>query len=376
MSIPFIDLKAQYARIEQTIQDNIKKVLDHGQYVMGAEIKELEEKLAEYCGTKYAVACASGTDALTMSLLALGIGRGDAVFTSAFTFFATGETIAMIGATPIFVDVDPRTMNMDCEKLQEAIDKVKAEGKLKATAIMPVDIFGMPCDYDAMMPIAEAEGLKVIEDAAQAFGADFKGKRCCSYGEIGCTSFFPAKPLGCYGDGGMCFTDDEKLYELLLSVRVHGQGKDKYENVRFGVTGRMDTMQAAILLPKFDLFPEELEKRNEIAAYYNERLGVSEEMAVPFIPEGLKSCWAQYTLIAKDEATQEKLVKALQDASIPVARYYPLPLHMQKAFDYLEYKPEDLPVTYELSKTVFSLPMHPYLTKEMQDTICDTLLNA
>jgi dTDP-4-amino-4,6-dideoxygalactose transaminase len=375
MSMPFVDLKAQYARIEKAVNDNIRAVLEHGRYIGGPEITELERRCAEFAGAKHALACGSGTDALLLAYLALGIGPGDAVFTTPFTFMATAETITLLGATPVFVDIDPVTFNMDPAKLAAAIDDVRlARPELTPKAVVPVDLFGLPVDYDALLPIAEAAGLKVVVDAAQSFGATLHGKVTASMGHVGCTSFFPAKPLGCYGDGGMCFTDSDETYDALFSLRVHGQNvEDKYDNIRIGLNARMDSIQAGILLPKLDLFPEEIGLRNDVAARYSERLAGS-ALVTPTVPEGMRSVWAQYSILARDEAHRAELQARLQERGVPTAIYYPIPLHLQTAYKDLGYKPGDMPVCEAIGGRIFSLPFHPYLAAEDQDRVCEGLL--
>ena len=394
----FIDLHAQQQRIRETIDARIRTVLDHGQYIMGPEIKELESKLAGYVGVKHALGCASGTDALLMALMALGVGPGDVIFTSPFTFIATAEVISLLGATPVFVDIDKRTFNIDPQKLEQAIIAVKRNDKssyplslsthsspftarplsphpspLTPKAIIPVDLFGLLADYAAIEKIASKHGLKTIEDAAQSFGAEYKGKRACSFGNIGCTSFFPAKPLGCYGDGGMCFTNDDTAAEIMDSIRVHGKGNHKYENVRIGINGRLDTLQAAILLAKFGIFSEEIELRQKVAGGYTRTL---QELSVvpPYIPSGMKSAWAQYSILAKDEKHRLTLQAKLKDGGVPTAIYYPKPLHLQTAFSYLGYRQGDFPVSEDCASRIFSLPMHPYLPGEDQQRIVRLLL--
>ncbi|MCB2192812.1 MAG: DegT/DnrJ/EryC1/StrS family aminotransferase [Deltaproteobacteria bacterium] len=370
----FIDLKAQQQLIRQKIEDNIKQVLDHGRYIMGPEIGELEEKLAAYVGAKHAIGCASGTDALTLALLALEIGPGDAVFTSPFTFFATGEVIALLGATPVFVDIDPVTFNIDPALLTPAIQAVKERGDLEPKAIMPVDLFGLPADYDAINKIAEQNGLTVVEDAAQAMGGEYQGKMACSLGALGCTSFFPAKPLGGYGDGGMVFCDDDELDRMLRSLRVHGQGEDKYDNVRLGINGRLDTMQAAILLAKLELLPKEMEQRQEVAQRYAEMIATSgAALTPPQVPSGCASAWAQYSVLAESQATRAEFIERLKAAGIPSAIYYPKPLHLQTAFAYLGLQAGDFPHSESAGERIFSLPMHPYLAVEDQEKIVAAL---
>jgi UDP-2-acetamido-2-deoxy-ribo-hexuluronate aminotransferase len=353
---------------------------------MGPEIKEFESKLAAYVGVKHALGCASGTDALLMALMALATGPGDAIFTSPFTFIATTEVICLLGATPIFVDIDPRTFNLDSEKLDQAIIALKKNdgslyplprrphaSPLTPKAVIPVDLFGLTADYDAIQAVTEKYGLKVIEDAAQSFGAEFKGARACSFGNIACTSFFPAKPLGCYGDGGMCFTSDDGFADIMDSIRVHGKGNHKYDNVRVGINGRLDSLQAAILIAKFDIFPEEIELRQKVAAGYSRGLGEESKVIPPQIPVGYKSSWAQYSVLARDESHRSELQSRLKKAGIPTAIYYPKPLHLQTAFSYLGYQQGDFPVSEDCASRIFSLPMHPYLKPEDQDKIIKLL---
>ncbi|HPO62267.1 MAG TPA: DegT/DnrJ/EryC1/StrS family aminotransferase [Candidatus Kapabacteria bacterium] len=367
----FIDLKSQYLRIKDMVSNNIQTVLNSGQYIMGAEISQLEKELSVYVGVKHCLSCASGTDALLIPLMAWGIGEGDAVFTTPFTFIATAEVISLVGATPIFVDIDRDTFNINPELLDEAIQKVKNERKLNTKAIIPVDLFGLCANYSRINEIAKKHNLIVLEDAAQAFGAVQNGKKSCSFGTAAATSFFPAKPLGCYGDGGAVFTDDDNLIEIMKSIRIHGQGSDKYENVRIGLNGRMDTIQAAVLLAKLTIFDEEIELRNIIAKRYNELL--KDKLVVPFTPEDNISVWAQYSVLAKSSEERQKIQDALKQKGIPTAIYYPIPLHLQKAYSYLNYKQGDFPVSEEIAKRVFSLPMHPYLTEEEQKNICNAI---
>jgi UDP-2-acetamido-2-deoxy-ribo-hexuluronate aminotransferase len=377
----FIDLPAQQRRISEKLHANIARVLSHGQYINGPEVRELEATLAAYVGAEHAVGCASGTDALLMALMALEIGPGDAVFTTPFTFVATAEVISLLGATPVFVDIDPATFNIDPAKLDQAIDAVEkgdpalhplpgpAGGQLRPRAVIPVDLFGLPADYDAIEAVTALRGIDVIEDAAQSFGGEYGERKAGSFGAIACTSFFPAKPLGCYGDGGMCFTDDDHVAEILRSIRVHGQGSDKYENVRIGINGRLDTLQAAILLAKFEIFPEEIDLRQEVSQRYDDLL--SGAVITPEIPEGYKSAWAQYSILARDIAERSGLMAKLKEAGIPTAVYYPKPLHRQTAFAYLDYKEGDFPVSEDCAGRIFSLPMHPYLAAGDQSRIAE-----
>jgi len=389
----FIDLKTQQKRIKQHLDANIQKVLAHGNYIMGPEIKELETKLATYVGVKHAVACASGTDALLMALMALNIGPGDAVFTTPFTFIATAEVISLLGATPVFVDIDPKTFNIDPAKLVLAIKALKSNNtsiyplpltpdssRLTPRGVIPVDLFGLPANYDAIDKIAKENNMFVVEDAAQSFGAKYQDKMACAFGNIACTSFFPAKPLGCYGDGGMCFTDDAALAAALDSIRVHGKGSHKYDNARIGINGRLDTLQAAILLAKFAIFPEEVELRNQVAQRYASLLTPhashsthDPSLLTPFVPAGYKSVWAQYSLLAKDDAHRAALMEKLKVAGIPTAIYYPKPLHLQTAFAPLGYAPGAFPVSEDAASRIFSLPMHPYLQESDQNLIINAL---
>ena len=380
----FIDLAAQQERIRERIEANIAAVLDHGRYMMGPEIQSLEEKLAQYVGVKHAISCASGTDALLLALMAYEIGPGDAIFTTPFTFIATGEVISLLGATPVFVDIDPRTFNIDPSKLETAVlailDNQATEHPLpqSGAALVPrgiiaVDLFGLPADYDNLNAIAGRHGLFVLEDAAQSFGAEYKGKKACNLAQIGGTSFFPAKPLGCYGDGGMCFSDDDNLYEIMMSLRVHGKGTHKYDNVRIGMNGRMDTLQAAVLLAKFDIFPEEIELRQQVASRYSQLLNQQAEVQAPVVPEKITSAWAQYSVLARDETHRTQLQAKLKEAGVPTAIYYPKPLHLQTAFKSLGYKEGDFPISEDFSSRIFSLPMHPYLSDSDQEIIVKNL---
>ncbi len=382
-----IDLEAQQARIRAQLEKRIHKVLDHGTYIMGPEITELEGCLSDFAGVDHAVACASGTDALLMALMALGVGPGHAVFTTPFTFIATAEVIALIGATPVFVDVDPETFNMDALQLSKAIEALAAadntiyplpeagkRGSLAPKGIIAVDLFGLPVDYTAIRDIARKNGLFLIGDSAQSLGAEYKGKKAIAFSHIACTSFFPAKPLGGYGDGGMCFTGDEELARSIRSIRVHGKGAHKYDNTRIGINGRMDTLQAAILLAKFEVFPEEIELRQAAADRYTRLLSDIRTIKTPTVPEGCKSAWAQYSILAGNNQQRNALQRALKAMDIPTAVYYPLPLHLQRAFAYLCYPKTAFPVSESLSERIFSLPMHPYLTRDQQMSIAAGLL--
>lgn len=356
----FIDLKAQQDRIRDEIKVNIDKVLTHGKYIMGPEVLELENKLAGYVGVRHCISCASGTDAILMALMAKGIGPGDAVFTTPFTFIATAEVISLLGATPVFVDIDERTFNLDPVKLETAIKEFSIEG-LTPKAVIPVDLFGLPADFNDINRIANENNLIVIEDAAQGLGGIYNGKKACSLGDIGTTSFFPAKPLGCYGDGGAIFTNDDEVAEILKSIRVHGKGNTKYDNVRIGINGRLDTIQAAILLPKLSIFEDEIEIRQAVARKYMDGLG--ENVINPFVPEGYRSAWAQYTIMTDRRV---ELMEYLKDVNVPFAIYYPKPLHLQDAFRGLGYLYGDFLVSERCSERVVSLPIHPYLSNENQ----------
>ncbi|EGG29037.1 DegT/DnrJ/EryC1/StrS family protein [Aequoribacter fuscus] len=352
----FIDLAAQYQYLKEKIDARIQAVLDHGQYIMGPEVEELESKLSEYVGVKNTVSCANGTDALTLALMVLDVKQGDAVFCPTFTFFATAEAIAFEGATPIFVDSNKDTFNICPQDLEKRIQHVINEGKLRPKAIIAVDLFGLPANYPALRKIADKYDLKIIEDAAQGFGGEINGKRAGSFGDISTTSFFPAKPLGCYGDGGAVFTDNDEFAELLISYRVHGKGKDKYDNVRIGMNSRLDTIQAAILLEKLEAFPSELKARNKVAQHYNEEL--SNLYNIPTIPRNYLSSWAQYTLQVDD---RDQVMAEFKAKGVPTMIYYGTCMHQQTAFRHLNYTDEDFPVATKLSDTVLSLPMHPYL---------------
>ncbi|WP_425429685.1 DegT/DnrJ/EryC1/StrS family aminotransferase [Desulfuromusa kysingii] len=359
----FTDLHAQQKRIRPQIDAAIKKVLDHGQYIMGPEVAELEGRLAEFVGVKHCISVASGTDALLMALMAYDVGPGDAVFTTPFTFVATGEVISLLGATPVFVDIDPRTFSIDPQKLEESIINFDQRSTINGQSltpkgVIPVDLFGLPADYDAINELAKKHDMFVLEDAAQGFGGVYKGRRAASLADVATTSFFPAKPLGCYGDGGAIFTDDDELADILCSIRVHGKGTDKYDNVRIGINGRLDTIQAAILLQKIDIFPSELEARQRVAQTYSKLLQVVPSVLTPVIPDSYASAWAQYSILIQD---RDGLQKKLKDASVPTGIYYSKPLHFQAAYLEIGHSPGDFPVSESVSARILSLPMHPYL---------------
>lgn len=376
--IAFVDLAAQQKIILPELEKNIKKVLQHGKYIMGPEVAELEKKLADFAQTRHVLTCCSGTYALLMALMACGIGPKDAVFTSPFTFIASAEVIKLLGATPVFVDIEPGTFNLSPSKLETSVKKVSEKGSLTPAAIIPVDLFGLPCDYDWINHIASEYDLIVIEDAAQSFGAEYKGRMAGSLGHFGCTSFFPAKPLGCYGDGGAVFTDSDEMAEKLASIRVHGKGRNKYDNIRLGINGRLDTLQAAILLPKLEIFPQELESRRNVARIYTEQLSSKKEplnyLTLPRTFPDIKSAWAQYSLLAQDSKTRKNIQQRLKYKNIPTAVYYPTPLHLQTAFADLGYNKGDFPVSEDCASRIFSIPMHPYLAENENQKICNEIL--
>ncbi len=368
----FIDLTTQQARLKPQIDEAMARVLAHGQYILGPEVAELESRLAEFAGARHCITCANGTDALQLALMALGIGRGDAVFCPSFTFAATAEVVPVVGATPVFTDVDAASFNMSAESLARAVEAARARG-LRPAAVIPVDLFGLPADRDAIAPVAEAEGMAVIIDSAQGFGAQFRGQGSVTFGDIATTSFFPAKPLGCYGDGGAVFTADDALAEALRSLRVHGKGTHKYDNVRIGLNSRLDTLQAAILLVKLSIYGEEIAARQAVARRYHD--GLAEYYSVPPIGDGngTRSVWAQYTLKARDGEQRDRAMAALKAAGIPSAIYYPLPLHQQTAYRDCPADPAGLGASEDLAARVFSLPMHPYLQPDDQDRVIDVL---
>lgn len=368
-SIAFIDLQAQRRRLGKQVDQAIAAVLEHGAFIMGPEVRALEQSLGEFCGAREVVSCASGTDALLLVLMAWDIGPGDAVIVPSFTFVATAEVVALTGATPVFVDVLEDTFNMDPEALAPAVALARERG-LNPRAVIPVDLFGQPADYERILPEAERLGLQVLADTAQGFGGAVGGQRTGTFGTATGTSFFPAKPLGCYGDGGAIFTDDAELAGRLRSVRVHGQGRDKYDNVRIGVNGRLDTIQAAILLCKLAIFEDEIEARNAVAKRYNEGLG--DVVNVPNVRPGYTSVWAQYTVRVPN---RDAVAPRLKAAGIPTAIYYPIPLHRQTG--YAGYPAVgDLSVSDRLAADVLSLPMHPYLDEALQDRIVAAVRDA
>jgi dTDP-4-amino-4,6-dideoxygalactose transaminase len=371
--VPFIDIVAQRRRLGNSIDAAVARVLGHCQFINGPEVTELEAALAGFSGAKHVVSCASGTDALLMVLMAKGVGRGDAVFCPSFTFCATGEAVALTGATPLFVDVDDATFNIDAASLKRGIATAKRLG-LKPAAVIPVDLFGQSADHDAIGAIAAEEGLFVLDDAAQAFGASFKGRRLGTLGLATATSFFPAKPLGCFGDGGAIFTDDAELAATLRSVRVHGQGSDKYDNVRLGLTARLDTMQAAILIEKLKIFEDEIVARNKVAERYTQGLG--NVVTVPRLANGCTSVWAQYTIRLPEGCDRDGFAAALKAQGVPTAIYYPKSMHQQTAYRDFPVADGGLPVCERLSNDVISLPMHAYLDVPTQERVIQAVRGA
>jgi dTDP-4-amino-4,6-dideoxygalactose transaminase len=368
-TIPFIDLQAQRRKLGPRLDRAIADAVEGGQWIMGPQVRALEERLAEFTGVKHAVSCANGTDALLLVLKAWEIGPGDAVFVPGFTFAASAEVVALAGATPVFVDVLEDTFNMAPASLEAAIAMVKSEGRLHARVVMSVDLFGQPADYRALEPIVRRENLLMLCDTAQAFGARFDGRRTGAIGDAAATSFFPAKPLGCYGDGGCSFTDDDGLAELLRSLRIHGQGRDKYENIRIGLNSRLDTIQAAILIEKLNIFPDEIETRERIARRYSDAFARSNRVRVPHVADGAQSVWAQYTIQVPE---RDRVQDDLKARGIPTQVYYHIPLSAQRG--YSKYPSVPLPVSEALGHTVLSLPMHPYLDEATQDRIVETVL--
>jgi dTDP-4-amino-4,6-dideoxygalactose transaminase len=370
--IPFIDIAAQRRRLGRAVDDAIARVLDHGQFILGPEVRAVEDALAAFCGARHAITCASGTDALLMPLMAKGIGPGDAVFTPAFTFYATAEVVALVGATPVFVDVDEESFNLDPASLARAIPVARGLG-LKPKAVIPVDLFGQPADHAAIAGIAESEGLFVLDDAAQAFGATYRNRSIGTLGDAAGTSFFPAKPLGCYGDGGAVFTNNDELAETIRSLRIHGEGKAKYDCVRVGLNARFDTIQAAVLIEKLRIFPDEIAARARIAARYSAMLG--DVTAVPKVRPDSTSVWAQYTIrLAADR--RDEFVARLKAEGIPTAIHYPRPVHVHEPYRSYPIADGGLPVSERLAAEVISLPMHAYLDEPLQDRIVASVRRA
>jgi dTDP-4-amino-4,6-dideoxygalactose transaminase len=370
----FRDLKTQYNVLKDEMDKAIFDVVASSAYVMGPKIKEMETAFAEYVGVKHCVACNSGTDALWLALKVWGVKPGDAVFVPSFTFFASAEVIAMQGATPVFVDVDKDTFNMDVTDLERKIEQTQKAGKLTPRVVIAVDLFGLPADFKAIRKVADQYGLYVLEDGAQGFGGRIDDKNACTFGDISTTSFFPAKPVGCYGDGGAVFTDNDAWAELLESYHIHGKGSDRYDNVRIGMNSRLDSIQAAILLVKLKAFKEyELVDVNKVASRYTEKL--KDVVKTPIVPDGFYSSWAQYTLQVKSKEVRAGLQAALKALDIPTAIYYPIPMHRQTAFNYLNLDDNRCPVSDQLADTVISLSIHPYLSETDQDMICDAVRN-
>jgi len=370
----FRDLRKQYAALKDEIDAGIQAAIDSSAFILGKPVAELEGTLAEYVGRKHCVACGNGTDALQLALMVWGIGRGDAVFTSDFTFFASAGTSSILGATPVFVDIDLRTFNMDSVALEAQIQRVLREGRLTPRAVVPVDLFGQPADYDKILPVAEKYGLKVLEDGAQGFGGNIRGKRTCSFGDMSTTSFFPAKPLGCYGDGGAVFTDSDEDDARLRSLRAQGKSPvDKYDNREIGMNSRLDTLQAAVLLPKFRAFVEhEIDDVNRVSDWYTARL--RDRYVTPTVLPGFLSSWAQYTILLENKTERDAMQTKLKAQGIPSMVYYPRGLHQQEAYQWMGLDDSAYSNTMEASRRVLSLPMHPYLTEEEVDFICKAML--
>lgn len=368
----FRDLRKQYELNRSNIDNAIETVLDSANFIQGFQVRELEEELADFAGVRHCIACANGTDALQLALMVWNIGKDDLVFVPDFTFFSSGEVVAAVGAVPVFVDVTPDTYNIDAQKLEAAIQRAFKEGKGTPKAIVAVDLFGQPADYGIIREIAEKYGLYILEDAAQGFGGAIGEKRACSFGDISTTSFFPAKPLGCYGDGGAIFTDNDEWAQILKSLTMHGKGQSKYDNVRVGMNSRLDTMQAAVLLAKLPVFiRHELDACNRLAAYYGERL--KDVVKVPVVKEGYSSSWAQYTIQINEEQVRQKLQEYLKAEGIPTAVYYQKPMHRQKAFSKYSYVDEEYPVTNGLCESVLSIPFHPYMEIAEAETIVEKI---
>ena len=369
-NIPFIDIASQRRRLGSAIDQAVKRVFDHGQFISGPEVAQFEAELAAYTGAKFVVTCSSGTDALQMVLLAKGIGPGDAVICPSFTFCATGEVVALRGASPVFVDVDDQTYNIDPTSLMKGISLARKLG-LRPKAIIPVDLFGLPADHHAIQEIARAEGLFILDDAAQSFGATYRGQKLGTFGFATATSFFPAKPLGCFGDGGAVFTDDTEFAATLRSVRVHGQGDHKYDNVRLGMTARLDTMQAAILIEKLRIFDDEVRARNVVANRYSSAL--ADVVTVPRVAKGSASVWAQYTIQLPDGVNRKQFAAVLRGMGVPTMVYYEKPMHKQSAYCAYPVLEGGLPVSERISEKVISLPMHPYLDIATQDRVSESV---
>lgn len=368
----FRDLKKQYQMHQQKIDDAIKAVMSETHFISGPQVAQLEERLAAYTGVKHCIACANGTDALQLALMAWGIGPGDAVFVPDFTFFSSGEVVPLVGAVPIFVDIEADTYNISPQSLEQAIEYVLHHTNLTPRVIVAVDLFGQPVDYEKVRRIADRYELLVLEDAAQAFGGRVGDRRACSFGDISTTSFFPAKPLGCYGDGGAVFTDNDEWADLLRSLHVHGKGGDKYDNIRIGLNSRLDTLQAAVLLAKMDFLEEELARCDQIAAAYTKRL--ADVVKTPVIAEGMRSAWAQYTVCLESAKQREVLMAGLQEAGIPTAVYYKKPMHLQQAFAAQLIEAVPCTQTEDICGRCVSLPMHPYLEEAQIEAVCEQVI--
>ena len=370
----FRDLKKQYEKLQDRIDQRVADVIRSGHFISGPEVRELEEKLAEYVGAKHCISCANGTDALTLACMAWKLGPEDAVFVPDFTFFSSGESPASLGAHIVFVDVEQDTYNMDPVRLEEAVKRVSEEGKYRPRVVVAVDLFGQPADHDRIRQICDRYDLLLLEDGAQGFGGEIRGRKACTFGDISTTSFFPAKPLGCYGDGGAVFTDDDETDALIRSYCVHGKSvSSKYDNLRLGLNSRLDTLQAAILLPKLEAFAEyEVEDVNRVAGWYNECLADS-CFRLPMIRDGYRSSWAQYTIQLPEEISRDTVQKIMKDAGIPTMVYYMKPMHEQKAFAGTGSEKAECPVTEKLCRTVLSLPIHPYMTREEVETVSEKL---
>ncbi|MCR5482411.1 MAG: DegT/DnrJ/EryC1/StrS family aminotransferase [Clostridia bacterium] len=368
----FIDLKAQYSALQNEINENVQKVLDSAQFIGGHFVTEFEEQLAEYVGRKYCISCANGTDALTLALKAYGIGVGDAVFVPTFTFYASAETISLQDATPVFVDIDRGTFNISAEDLEKAVKDIEKHGKLTPKAVICVDLFGLPFEYEKIKKIADEHNLLLIEDAAQGFGGMAQGVRACALGDISTTSFFPAKPLGCYGDGGAVFTDEEKVKDYLESLKVHGKGTDKYDNIRIGLNSRLDALQAVVLQVKLKAFKEyELEERQKVSQRYY--AGLNDAVKTPFIPDGYLSSYAQYSILLEDEAQRDRFQKHLKEKGIPTMIYYPKSMHQQTVYRNNPYIYRNFENAEYVSQRILNLPMHPYLMEEDQKRVIDAI---
>lgn len=370
----YINLKAQYKHLEDKINGNIRQVLENADFIMGDLVGKFEQELAEYVGVKNVIACSDGTAALQLIYMAYGIGAGDAVFCPDMTFIASIEPAAMLGATPVFCEIDAKTYNIDPESLEKQILAVNKEGRLRAKAIVAVDFLGNPAEFEQLEAIAKKYGLLLIEDAAQGIGAGINGKKCGSFGDIAATSFFPSKPLGCYGDGGAVFTDDDEMAQVLRSLRVHGKGIDKYHNIRIGINSRLDTMQAAVLLPKLKELPVEIEKRQEIAAYYEKLL--KDYVVTPYVAMGDISAYAQYVVMAKDMAQRDRIRSNMQECDIPSLLYYPCPMHNMPVFQGIETYGMNYDNTIRYSETSFGIPFSPYITKEEQEQVARAIIAA